>query len=466
VTPAFTAAGDGTPEAAWQDSSLTSLPWTTFPSRNVDLVVVAPHPDDETLGAGGLIATARAAGATVTVVVATAGEASHPSSPTHGPGQLAARRRAELAAAVAALGPGIDVCPVGLPDGGVAGGIDELAAAIVSRLRGPAVVAAPWEQDGHPDHEAAAAAAREAVRGRDDCRLWQFPVWAWHWADPGSPAARESPLPWRRMRRLALPEPAAAAKRRAIACYASQQQPLSPRPGDEAVLRRSFIEHFRRPYETFVVEAAPAGGTAIFEHQWAESDDPWGTGSRWYERRKRRVLLASLPGERYGTAFEAGCGNGTLTVELASRCGRLLACDQVPRAVELARRRVGPLSHAHIEVRRLPGEWPGGPFDLIVLHEVGYYLEPAAVAAAVDRSLAPGGTVVACHWRRAAADHPYTAEAVHAAVGRGRHRLVRHDEADFILDVWGDDLMSVAAGEGLVAEGEREPDLGGARPAP
>jgi hypothetical protein len=49
----------------------------------------------------------------------------------------------------------------------------------------------------------------------------------------------------------------------------------------------------------------------------ADGNDPWDTGS-WYERRKRALMLAALPQERYGTALEPGCGTGELTVELAA----------------------------------------------------------------------------------------------------------------------------------------------------
>ncbi|MEP6561765.1 MAG: PIG-L family deacetylase, partial [Nakamurella sp.] len=59
------------------------------------LVVISAHPDDETLGAGALIATAARLGVPITVIVATAGEGSHPDSPTHRPDQLAVIRRRE-----------------------------------------------------------------------------------------------------------------------------------------------------------------------------------------------------------------------------------------------------------------------------------------------------------------------------------------------------------------------------------
>ena len=73
------------------------------------VVVVAAHPDDETLGAGGLIATAAAADLDVHLFVCTAGEHSHPSSPTHRPEDLAMRRKDEVREALGALAPGAGI---------------------------------------------------------------------------------------------------------------------------------------------------------------------------------------------------------------------------------------------------------------------------------------------------------------------------------------------------------------------
>ena len=68
------------------------------------LVVVAPHPDDESLGLGGFIAAARGSGQPVSVIFLTDGERSHVGSPTYPPARLAATRRREAAAALAVLG--------------------------------------------------------------------------------------------------------------------------------------------------------------------------------------------------------------------------------------------------------------------------------------------------------------------------------------------------------------------------
>ena len=109
----------GTPAEAWTtDSRLTAL-------RPIDLgandrvIVVAAHPDDETLGAGGLIAECFALGIPLEVIVVTDGAASHPSSPSADPAALAAIRAAEAREAINILAPGTAVTLLGFPDGGI-----------------------------------------------------------------------------------------------------------------------------------------------------------------------------------------------------------------------------------------------------------------------------------------------------------------------------------------------------------
>lgn len=68
------------------------------------IVVLSPHPDDETLGLGGLIAQARSAGQEVHVVVLTDGAGSHPNSIEYPPEKLIDLRKAEVRAAGEILG--------------------------------------------------------------------------------------------------------------------------------------------------------------------------------------------------------------------------------------------------------------------------------------------------------------------------------------------------------------------------
>jgi SAM-dependent methyltransferase len=192
-----------------------------------------------------------------------------------------------------------------------------------------------------------------------------------------------------------------------------------------------------------------------FEQLYGASTDPYGLRTRWYEQRKRAALLAALPHPRYRRAYEPGCGAGELTVELAARCDELVAGDFSPRALAAARERTAGLANVRLEVQVMPRDWPqsGPPFDLIVVSELGYFLEAAALKALVERclaSLAPNGVLVACDWRPDFAGRALPTDAVHAAFdATGLARSVRHEEADFLLEVWSRDARSVAQCEGI-----------------
>lgn len=200
-------------------------------------LVVAPHPDDEILGAAGLLSLV----GTAEVVAVTDGEASHPHLDRPARAALARRRRAESVEALSCLGLTADVAVhrLGHPDGAV----DEaaLAADLTGRLWPGRWCVATWRGDGHPDHEVvgrAAAAAGAAV----GARLLEYPIWMWHWAAPGDPR-----VPWTTAHRLTLPRGAAAAKAAAIARFRSQ---IADGPGP-AVLPPYVLARFRRPYEVF-----------------------------------------------------------------------------------------------------------------------------------------------------------------------------------------------------------------------
>jgi len=118
------------------------------------LVVVAPHPDDETLGAGSLIAAAVRAGIRVAVVALTDGGASH-TSVRWPPAALGRLRRGELRRALARLGAGrAAVRHLGWPDGGVDHAGRALALRAVLTALAPAIVIAASPADHHPDHRA------------------------------------------------------------------------------------------------------------------------------------------------------------------------------------------------------------------------------------------------------------------------------------------------------------------------
>jgi len=185
------------------------------------------------------------------------------------------------------------------------------------------------------------------------------------------------------------------------------------------------------------------------------SDDPYQLRTRWYEERKRNLLLAALPAQRYAHAYEPGCGIGELTVALSKRCDELLAADFSERATEIASQRTRGLRNVRIEQHHLPDDWPhdAGPFDLIVLSELGYFLDESAMrslAGCCRHSLTAEGTLVACDWRPDFKERALSTDAVHAALAAlGLTRIARHEEDDFLLQVWSRNGRSVAEHEGL-----------------
>ncbi|MFO7690033.1 MAG: PIG-L family deacetylase, partial [Cryobacterium sp.] len=76
---------DGTPEREWAEADLPA----TLPPLSLDtlqrLVVVAAHPNDQTLGCGGLLQRAAALDVSITVVVLSDGAADRPESATDTP---------------------------------------------------------------------------------------------------------------------------------------------------------------------------------------------------------------------------------------------------------------------------------------------------------------------------------------------------------------------------------------------
>lgn len=179
-----------------------------------------------------------------------------------------------------------------------------------------------------------------------------------------------------------------------------------------------------------------------FDELFARSDDPWNYRTSWYEQRKRDVLLAALPRPHFHSVYEPGCANGELSAALASRCESLLASDGSERAVRLARTRLRSCSNVAVEQAVLPSDWPARRrFDLVVLSEISYYLDDAALRATINNcrsTLADDWTLVACHWRHIEADFHRSGDEVHRLIAAqlAVPSLVQHRERNFVLDVW------------------------------
>ena len=195
------------------------------------VVVIAPHPDDETFGCGGAVALLARAGVGLHLAVITDGSASHPDHPSMGRLELATLRRTECMKASESLGnPWRNIAFLGAPDGDLprldAERRDATGKRLVAVLRdaAAAVVLIPCRRDGSSEHEAAFKIAQEAIGASGmRVRLLEYPVWSW-WNPllllvPALSAQRVWHVDISDVREL---------KSRAVACYASQLKPLPP----------------------------------------------------------------------------------------------------------------------------------------------------------------------------------------------------------------------------------------------
>lgn len=209
------------------------------------LLVVAPHPDDETLALGGTIHDHLRCGGSCEIVAVTDGEAADNRA---GPAErwaLARRRALERREALRALGAStVPVTRLGLPDREVARHqrrLEDELGEIFGRFDRSrvVVVALPWRGDGHVDHQATWRAGVRAARGAR-LKIVETPIWARYDGTLGSEEAVLLPVSQR----------GRAAKRAALRCFKSQLEPL---PGGRGpVLPSDFLEVFDGPHEPVI----------------------------------------------------------------------------------------------------------------------------------------------------------------------------------------------------------------------
>lgn len=211
-------------------------------------VIVAPHPDDETLGAGGMLSALVRAGCPVAVIAVTDGESSHAPGSWWTPERLRSTRPAESARALFRLGWQRPVVHrLQIPDGAVAAHEDSLARQLTTLLCADDRVLTTWLHDGHPDHEATARAVAIAA-AQVGCAVAQFPIWnRWRVV-----AARNARVEGDYVRRFALDADAVRRKRAALQAYRSQllDDPLSGAP---PVVPATMVGQFLQPFEVVVL---------------------------------------------------------------------------------------------------------------------------------------------------------------------------------------------------------------------
>ncbi|GAA1749327.1 PIG-L family deacetylase [Aeromicrobium alkaliterrae] len=215
-------------------TTLTTLPLFPADDPGGRVLVLSAHPDDEVLAVGGWLAGQ--VDRPVTFVTATDGEASHPDSTAISAEELRARRPGELQDALARLGfEDPTIYRLGLPDGGLTAARDELRALLQPMVGAADLVLAPFEADGHPDHDALGEVAVELCA--DGPTLWRFPIWTWVWTRPDAQEWLPS------ARRLAFGADAERRKCAALAAFATQVSPVGDAAADAAIVEEALLRH-------------------------------------------------------------------------------------------------------------------------------------------------------------------------------------------------------------------------------
>ncbi len=219
------------------------------------LLVLAPHADDESLGCGGLIAQACAAGAPVHVAIMTDGSRSHPNSRAFPAPRLAALRQAEAREAVAVLGlPPEHLAFFGYQDAAAPCGGGDLAVAAAGlaafvQARAIGTVCATWAHDPHCDHEATHRIAAAAA-GLAGFRHLSYAVWGW--TLPAATWLAAAPVEGFRLGIAG----ELARKRQAIACHRSQLGGFINDDPEGFALPQALLDLCDRPFETYLYNPA------------------------------------------------------------------------------------------------------------------------------------------------------------------------------------------------------------------
>lgn len=213
------------------------------------VVVVAPHPGDEVLACGGLLQLLSTREHPLQLISITDGSASHPGSNVWPAARLSVVRPQESVEALRRLGMPLHSLKWirgGFCDDGLAARESQLSQFIARYLQPGDVVFTTWRNDGNDDHDAVGRASANAC-ALVGARLYEVPIWAWHWT-----AREASVMPWQRARKVRLDTWSVARKLHAAHAYASQLV------GDPAIglapnMAHALLERMREPFEVVLL---------------------------------------------------------------------------------------------------------------------------------------------------------------------------------------------------------------------
>jgi len=168
--------------------------------------------------------------------------------------------------------------------------------------------------------------------------------------------------------------------------------------------------------------------------------DPWRFETSEYEREKYAKTLSVLR-PQYRRAVEVGCSIGVFTRLLADRCDELIGLDVSPEALSRASKRCATHANVSFLLATVPEGFPQGPFDLVTVCEVGFYLcrsDLLELKERVNESLVTGGHLILVHWTPPVNGHAMSAEEVHETFSSDPRllRTAHYQHETYVLDLF------------------------------
>tara|TARA_R110002020_G_scaffold396182_2_gene606173 strand:- start:315 stop:1661 length:1347 start_codon:yes stop_codon:yes gene_type:complete len=414
-------------------------------------LIIAPHPDDESLGCGGMIALLRQKDVAVYVVFVTSGSASHPNSKEFPPERLAKVREDEAVEACKILGVKksnvifLKEQDAGLPnmDKDYKLKLQEKIAALITK-NSIQTVFIPWRRDKHGDHEAASAISIDAALSLPKSpQIVEYPIWLWKQGNPSDWPIEDEVHPFR----LYINE-VRDLKSKAIYAHKSQTTHMIIDDPEGFILTHDLLTPFMGDYEYYFFKPETESSTLqrdYFDQLYSNNEDPWKFASSDYEKSKYEKSISVLNKEKFESGFEIGCSIGVFTKMLAKKCNKLLAVDISPIPLEEARKRCKDLPQVTFETLDISKNFPQQSFDLITLCEVGYYLNESALIDLfhkIDDHLEAGGSFLMVHWTSYVSDYPLTGSQVHRIFKKHFEKndlynlIKKYDHESYELFLW------------------------------
>ncbi|QDK78633.1 PIG-L family deacetylase [Spirosoma sp. KCTC 42546] len=218
-------------------------------------LVIAPHPDDESLGCGGTITQLRDQGYAVHVAFVSDGTMSHPNSKAYPAERLRDLRESEAREALRMLHVDPDACTFlryrdrQVPMDGTPGFTEAATcmAALIDRVK-PSTLFVPWRRDPHPDHRASWQLVQEALRQTTtQPRVLEYLIWLWELGTSSDMPGPDEVKVWTVPINTVMEQ-----RNQAIAAHRSQVTRLIDDDPTAFYLSPDLLLHFDHPRELFL----------------------------------------------------------------------------------------------------------------------------------------------------------------------------------------------------------------------